>query len=132
MFRFDTDEWMRKTWQINEWLNQLMNEARNESMNKSFHLLLENSHLFLEAKHRPPPTLFCPRRKDKVLVTFAYFFGRFCPALSPLHWPNLSGTECESLHALSGWGETLTQFLFIVQRDFPSHHSWWQSQIDDD
>lgn len=63
---------------------------------------------------------------------YCIFLGRFCPVLSPLHWPNLSGTDCESLHTLSGWGETLTRFLFIVQRDFPSHRSWCQLQIDDD
>lgn len=60
-----------------------MNEARNELMNESFHYLLENSHLFLEAKHRPPPTLLCPRRKDKVLVPFAAFLGGSVPHYRP-------------------------------------------------
>lgn len=73
-----------------------------------------------------------PTTEGQGSCSFCSFLGRFCPALSPLHWPNLSGTDCESLHTLSGWGETLTPFLFIVQRDFPSHHSWCQSQIDDD
>jgi len=61
-----------------------MNETRNESINELFPSLLENSHLFLEAKHRPPTTLLCPRRKDKKLVSITVsFLGGFVPHYHP-------------------------------------------------